>query len=466
MDSTTPIAHICRNYKPPKELEKAYSLIKVETIKGDRTKKQMSFRCVLKGDVPDEEIEKIEQGIKNAYSLSLMKLEIKRIGKEFDDELADMLISRIKTIFPSIQGFLAGCTYEYIDRKIKFNLVNGGVELLSEPAKKIEKILTEEYGIQAIVEFVSASGISSEELEREHEEDRERLIQDQIEKSAAETPISGNSKDKEKGKRSPQKPRRKARVISSSETVILGKPMQESITEMKDLNLNLRNVTVQGDVFSVNHRYIGRRDLYIVNFDITDYTNSVRISKPMDGVEGKAIADAINVGDSLIISGQVVFDNYDCEMIIRPASILKTKKTIRQDMAEKKRVELHMHTTMSAMDGVTEVEKLIERAAAWGHPAVAVTDHGVVQSFPLAMQAAKKSGIKVIYGVEGYYNNTKAEVPIVTGELDAPLDGEIVVFDIETTGLTPVDSEIIEIGAVIMKKNDIVGKFSSFVKPT
>ena len=133
------------------------------------------------------------------------------------------------------------------------------------------------------------------------------------------------------------------------------------------------------------------------------------------------------------------------------------------DGAEEKRVELHCHTTMSAMDGVANVSKIVERAAKWGHPAIAITDHGVVQAFPDAQIAAKKNKIKVLYGVEGYLVDDG--VPLALNEKGQTLDDTYVVFDLETTGFSSKNDRIIEIGAVKIKDGVIIDNFSEFVNP-
>ena len=156
-------------------------------------------------------------------------------------------------------------------------------------------------------------------------------------------------------------------------------------------------------------------------------------------------------------------DPYAKEVVIMARDINKLTKIERMDTAEEKRVELHMHTTMSSMDAVTAASKIVERAAKFGHKAVAITDHGVVQAFPDAQIAAKKNNIKVIYGVEGYLADNGT--PIVINGHEESFDDEYVVFDIETTGFSSKNDKIIEIGAVKLKDGEIVDSFSTFVDP-
>jgi len=163
------------------------------------------------------------------------------------------------------------------------------------------------------------------------------------------------------------------------------------------------------------------------------------------------------------VRGEAQYDKYARELIIFAYDIMETQKTERQDDAAKKRVELHLHTQMSAMDGVSSVKDLVRRAAKWGHPAVAITDHGVVQAYPEAYEAGKKNNIKIIYGVECYLVSDSAA--IVYNPSDTTLDGDFVVFDIETTGLNASTDRIIEIGAVKVSRGKITDRFSTFVNP-
>ena len=175
------------------------------------------------------------------------------------------------------------------------------------------------------------------------------------------------------------------------------------------------------------------------------------------------VLDNVKKGLYCKVRGEAIYDTYQREVVIMGRDILKMKKVEKVDSVDEKRVELHCHTTMSTMDGVTPVSKIIERAAKWGHPAIAITDHGGVQAFPDAQIAAKKNKIKVLYGVEGYLVDDG--VPLALNEKGQNLNDTYVVFDLETTGFSSKNDKIIEIGAVKIKNGEIIGNFSEFVNP-
>ncbi|MGE5614521.1 MAG: PolC-type DNA polymerase III, partial [Bacillota bacterium] len=202
-------------------------------------------------------------------------------------------------------------------------------------------------------------------------------------------------------------------------------------------------------------------------FDITDHTGSLTVKFFLPGNEYETRCGQIKEGLFFKVRGEVRFDKYAQEPVIMASDILRVDAWTRTDEAESKRVELHLHTQMSAMDAVTPVEKLVERAMLWGHRAVAITDHGVVQAFPDAYKAGKKYGVKIIYGVECYLMDDEPSIVSGNDEKQAnyPLDGEYVVFDIETTGLHAISDKIIEIGAVKVINGEIGDTFSTFINP-
>ena len=167
----------------------------------------------------------------------------------------------------------------------------------------------------------------------------------------------------------------------------------------------------------------------------------------------------------MVIKGTAGYDEYSKEVVVQAKSICESEPDgARMDYAEKKRVELHLHTQMSQMDAVSSMDSIVERAVSWGHTAIALTDHGVVQSYPDALKASKNNEkIKIIYGIEGYLVDDSAK--IAYGIKDETFDGSFVVFDLETTGLSKYDDAITEIGAVKVENGKITEKWSTFVNP-
>ena len=237
-----------------------------------------------------------------------------------------------------------------------------------------------------------------------------------------------------------------------------------SVTPMREVELDLGRCTVQGEVFAVEHREIPRANAWVISFDMTDHTGSVHVSRFMKEDGAGALAAAITEGMTLQVSGSLGYSKFDPDLTLTPDVIVTARREEREDTAEEKRVELHLHTVMSAMDALTDTSAVIKRAVRWGHPAIAITDHGVVQSFPDAMKAAGDK-IKILYGVEGYYVNDVDDRTAVYGPVTGSLDGEIVAFDIETTGLNTEKDRITEIGAVLLKNGEEMARFQTFVDP-
>ena len=225
-------------------------------------------------------------------------------------------------------------------------------------------------------------------------------------------------------------------------------------------------VVIRGKVRTLEQREI-RNEKTIVSFEITDFTDTIKVKMFVHNEQLPELLGELKAGAFVKVKGVTVNDTFDRELTI--ATVIGLKKisdftTIRMDNSVKKRVELHCHTKMSDMDGVTDVKDIIKRAKKWGHRAIAITDHGCVQSFPDANHALDKDDtFKIIYGVEGYLVDDLKE--IVTDGKGQSLDEKYVVFDIETTGFSPVTNRIIEIGAVKVENGEITERFSTFVNP-
>jgi len=253
---------------------------------------------------------------------------------------------------------------------------------------------------------------------------------------------------------------------------IFGKAVTKAATPIGELELDMGTVVVEGDVFAIDNKELKKRGAWVVAFDITDYTGSIRITKFFSGDEGKPLVDGIKKGMHLKIQGRLNMDRFYGDMVLEPVSVMKMDKKMRMDNAEEKRVELHLHTTMSSMDALTAVgaktdsplmDNAIKRLEKWGHPAVAITDHGVAHAFPNAWHSAKQ--MKILFGVEAYYINDVDDRVVVHGETNQPFEDEIVCFDIETTGLNKNQEVIIEIGAVVLKNGEITDRFNTFAAP-
>ena len=246
--------------------------------------------------------------------------------------------------------------------------------------------------------------------------------------------------------------------------VLMGRPIRVQPVPMKILDLKMGNATVAGKVFAFECRETRRPGMWRLSFDMTDYTNSVTVQKNLTEKEAQGLESAIKPGMWLCVQGKMepTWDGKDIQL--NPYHIQLAEHTERQDTAPEKRVELHLHTKMSNMDALTDTKEVVQQAIRWGHPAIAITDHGVAQSFPDAWHAAGDK-IKILYGVEGYFVNNIDDRVVVHGPQDCSLDGEFVCFDIETTGLKVDREAITEIGAVVLKNGEITDRFQTFVNP-
>ncbi|MDC3416365.1 PolC-type DNA polymerase III [Aquibacillus salsiterrae] len=247
--------------------------------------------------------------------------------------------------------------------------------------------------------------------------------------------------------------------------VVIGYTINDEPVQMEVIKEEERRMIIQGYVFDVDVREL-RSGRHLLIVKATDYSDSFQIKMFSKGDQDIDKFQLIKKGMWIKARGSIQTDTFANELVMMANDINEVKAKIRQDLAEdgRKRVELHAHTTMSQMDAVMSASKLVERAARWGHPAIAITDHAVAQSFPEAYAAGKKHGIKILYGIEA--NLVDDGVPIGYNEKDVPLEGATyVVFDVETTGLSAVYDTIIELAAVKVENGDIVDRFESFVNP-
>ena len=256
---------------------------------------------------------------------------------------------------------------------------------------------------------------------------------------------------------------------SDDPNIIYGRSVDEETIELSQVVDEMGEITIRGKVISFETREI-RNEKTIIMFAVTDFTDTIVVKMFTRNEQLPEILAEVKKGAFLKIKGVTTIDKYDGELTI--GSVTGIKKisdftTTRMDTNPRKRVELHCHTKMSDMDGVSEVKDIVKRAHDWGHKAIAITDHGVVQAFPDAnhyiQTLDKDDPFKIIYGVEGYLVDDLTEIAIGAG--NETLDDTYVVFDIETTGFSSVKDRIIEIGAVKVKDGKIIDRYSTFVNP-
>lgn len=392
------------------------------------------------------------------------------------------LIELLRRHSAAVNGIFEGAGCRFEGNVLHISLTHGGLDVLqaTKTDSALAQLIQASFGRTVQLAFEGVTELNTESKEYKHvmEEAEKQAAQMQREAAAAAAAAAPEQKSAPGEPPKPRKPADPSRapagglpIYLETAQMLYGSPIRERPVALKTLEADGGSYTVWGKVFSTDVRAFrdGAKLRYTIQF--TDNTNSVTSILWADVKRDKdkiAALEAVKSGVCVLVTGIYEFDRFANDNILNPKSMAVVAPYVKQDNAEVKRVELHMHTKMSSMDGVSDAESLVLRAADWGHKAVAITDHGVVQAFPEAMNAAakaKKKGkdIKILYGVEAYYVNDS--VAVVDGGVTGPLDGEFIVFDLETTGLSAQNERITEIGAVRMKNGEILDSFDIFVNP-
>ncbi len=318
----------------------------------------------------------------------------------------------------------------------------------------IQNVIKDRFNINMFVKFNDKNAISQDKEEKQDE--LNKLIAKALENTE---PVKTYEQETQSNNQEINKFRRVKRL-----SLKIKENIEDDISVIKDSVNDGELITIKGKIFGIDITET-KKGKYIVKVDITDMTDSVSFkffTEPEDFKED--YESIIKKGNFVIVKGEIRYDEYMKELILAPIEICLTNPPEpKMDNSQEKRVELHLHTQMSKMDAVTPVKDMIKRASDWGHKAIAITDHGVVQAFPDAMDMARKLGIKVLYGVEAYLVDDLSSV--VEHSKNQNLLDEYVIFDLETTGLNREYNKIIEIGAVKVKNGEIIDRFSTFVNP-
>lgn len=398
----------------------------------------------------------------------------------FSSDYFPQLYAAVRRDIPSINGTLNNAEVRFENNTLTINLLNGGKTLLDSKGfdKALIKLVSEEFNLYISVNYTGTFEVeeNSEEYKAAIQDAQEKINRENLQKAAefyqeeVETAEKREEKHAEnttveievrEGKfATPQ-------IIQSSIRPLYGRSIRGKMIPISSISGDSGRIVVWGDVFDIEKKVTKSGDKNIFTIDITDYTGSTT-AKVFNSIKESAVIDNIKKGDTIVVQGDVEYDKYAGELVVNARSIGTAQKVKVVDNAEKKRVELHMHTNMSQMDAVTSAGDLVNRAYQWGHKAVAITDHGVAQAFPDAMKAADKINkdeekIKIIYGVEAYFMDDLVES--VKGDADTGFDGTFICFDIETTGLSAARDKITEIGAVKVENGVITDTFSTFANP-
>ena len=494
-------AEVFPTCKLNKELDTLFSDVSVERVSTNRQKDFL--RIYLRSDhlLPKEAVFHLEKEIKKQLFPKVnmtikiqerFSLSAQYTVKTILDTYKDSILTEVASYSPILYTAL---------RKGEFAAEEDVLEIILEdrvPVREseeelysvLEKIIVERCGLSCKI-HISYKEVPEDTHKEEDSIRLEREVAD-IASRAGESNAQKNDvkADVKKGVHKEEESIRKEEYKkplkrSDNPDVIYGKEFEEEAIPIEDIIGDIGEVVVRGKIIAVDKREI-RNEKTIFFFDITDFTDTMTVKIFLRNDQVDEMSALLFQGAFVKIKGSAMVDKFDGELTIGSiAGIMKIKDftTSRMDYSVQKRVELHCHTKMSDMDGVSEAKDIVKRAYKWGHPAIAITDHGVVQSFPDAnhvwedlwkeekkkrQEAGEENPdrndfFKIIYGLEAYIVDDLKE--IVTNEKGQHLDNTYVVFDIETTGFSSVNNQIIEIGGVKVKDGGIIERFSEFINP-
>ena len=453
MSETVYLLNMFPDYEPPEEIRKALSQAALVAVDIRAENRSVEVAAHTDTYVPRRLTRQAEKDILSLYGLRNLEITLTHPAAELSkiepEELRDLFVD----LDPMTRASLAGAKWAWDGGHLTVCLVANGKAGVEAQIPAVVKTLQERFAAEVTISVEANHDLTGAELSRVMEKLREEAL------SAAP---AASAKQAQKEERKPQ----------DSDT-FYGKPFRGTAVPMKDLNLDMGTIIVEGKVFAIEHKELTKRNAWVVKFDMTDNTNSIRVTRFLEAKEAKPILDNVQLGSVLRVQGKLIEDRFENDMVLKPYAMMPGVLPKRKDTSPNgKRVELHLHTTMSNMDALTDTAAAVKQAAAWGHKAIAITDHGVAQSFPDAMKAAAKAkvagtdeNIKILYGVEGYYVNDVDDRIVVHGEQDIGFGDEYVAFDLETTGLSSANDRIIEIGAVVMKNGEELDRFQTFVDP-
>ncbi|MBR4863379.1 MAG: PolC-type DNA polymerase III, partial [Oscillospiraceae bacterium] len=445
-------------YRGQEEVRSLLAQTTVQSADIDPATRRISVALLAEKYISQKQLERVREEICAIYGLQALELQVTFAAQQLHFMDGADLMNLFVEQNPMARGTLAGASWVWdAENTLMIKLRGNGKAELEACTPAVKSRIHEMFSEDIAITIVAENDLEGKALFDALEEMRSSMI---LQMPKAE------------GKAQEQKA-----APRQDSDAIFGKSFKAQAIPMSQLELNMGFVCVEGRVFNIEHKELPKRNAWVINFDVTDTTSSVRVSRFLEKKEADPIITGIKKGSVVKIQGKLMIDNYTNEMVLKPANIIAGSMPKRVDKAEgAKRVELHMHTTMSNMDALTNTDAAIKQAAAWGHKAIAITDHGCVQSFTDALHTVEAWGggpkvagtdevIKILYGCEGYFVNDVDDRIVVHGEADMTFDREFVAFDLETTGLSSRDDRIIEIGAVRMRGGEELDRFQTFVDP-
>lgn len=444
----------------------AFSQAEIEQVIVHKRSKVWEFHFVFENILPFELFLELKRGLKEEFSKTgnQASFEIKTRNQEFSRELLQAYYQEAFSDGPcASQGFRS----IYQNFQVRFE--NNQLIIEASEAADTEHFRKNHLpNLSKQLELFGFPKLScilekNEELTREEQEafqtENQMIIQaandetlramEQLEQMAPPPPVEDKPVFDFQAKKAAVKPK-----LDKAE-----------ITPMIEVNTEENRLVFEGVVFDVEQK-VTRTGRVLINFKMTDYTSSFSMQKWVKNEEEAQKFDMIKKNSWLRVRGNVEVNNFTRDLTMNVQDVQEVVHYERKDLMPEgeRRVEFHAHTNMSTMDALPEVEELVGTAAKWGHKAVAITDHGNVQSFPHGYKAAKKAGIQLIYGMEA--NIVEDRVPIVYNEVEMDLsEATYVVFDVETTGLSAIYNDLIQVAASKMYKGNIVAEFDEFINP-
>ncbi len=479
-------------YLPPEEYESILEAGVVTRSRVDKEKRYLEVYADFEGIISKDTLYDIEAQVTEAYKLNGFKIFPHYPAHLFSYDYVPEILRETEREGYVARGFFSDYSYTLEGHvlHVKIAFPKNGVVLLekAETPNVIAKIIKSEFGINAdvTIEHDEYSTVELSEAQRQRLEEFDRQIL-QAEKNYNSRPQEGGfesrSTNEELVERLPRiysvfdengaAVKKENGIVTigcrsfdvSAPNYVIGTAFEISPVPISSVKKSVRNVTFVGEIFSLTKDANRAGDKINLSFAIFDGDSSIFVKRySMTPEDTSEICSAISKGMAVAVHGYTKNERNDEDEIYMSFTDIAVISAIpRKDTAEQKRVELHLHTNMSNMDSLIPPDVAVKTAQKWGHSAVAITDHGNVQGFPEAMLAADKCGMKVIYGMEAYFVNNTASA--VYGKYSGEFTDEMVVFDIETTGLSKTDCKITEIGAVKIKNGEILEYFNTFVNP-